>query len=173
MSVYSSLCSSIQAFIRTPTTFAEVQNKFFSLNLALQYAGSSWICVWNVKVGYSELDHAEPNQGLHCQIIMCDLHSCPILCNYASYSDYTDSKSVSTTMVKKSKKGEHCIIEVSWHILLYWVHVHHQIFSTNMMFCFHFWEKMHLTWHNLRQSYSQSIHATETVTCYNMHLRKI
>jgi len=56
--------------------------RVFPLNLALKYVSSSDIHIWSAeldrgKLDLSEPDHAEPNQGLHHQI-MCDLHSSEI-----------------------------------------------------------------------------------------------
>lgn len=50
------------------------------LNLASKYVRSSCICIWctesdHAKPVHSELDHAEPNQGLNRQILMWDTHS--------------------------------------------------------------------------------------------------
>jgi len=57
-----------------------MQDKVSSLNLLLKYVRSPYICVWNseadqAKPECSELDHAEPNQGLHNTLNKCDLHS--------------------------------------------------------------------------------------------------
>jgi hypothetical protein len=55
--------------------YLNVRWGFSPLNLVLKYAKSSQICVRSAELDHgkldrSQLDHAEPNQGLHHQIIM-------------------------------------------------------------------------------------------------------
>jgi len=66
------------------TVFTQMQDKVSSLNLALDYVRLSLICEWTTELDHiepdcSELDHAEPNHGLHHQIIMLDPCSTEIL----------------------------------------------------------------------------------------------
>jgi len=60
-----------------------MQDKVFPLQFTFKYVRSSSIHVWSAKPDCAELDrfepdHMEPNQGLHCQIIMRDIHSSEI-----------------------------------------------------------------------------------------------
>ena len=49
-----------------------MQDKVFPLNLAFECLRSSRNNeADSAKLDHSELDHAEPNQGLHLEIIMC------------------------------------------------------------------------------------------------------
>ena len=63
------------------TVCNQMQDEVFSVNLAPTYARSSEIRVWSTKPDNSEPDYVEPNQGMHCQIIMWDLCSAGILCS--------------------------------------------------------------------------------------------
>jgi len=66
------------------TIFTQMQDKISSLNFLLKYVRSTYICIWSTepdraKLECSEPDHAQPNQGVHNQIIKWDLHSSEIL----------------------------------------------------------------------------------------------
>jgi hypothetical protein len=61
-----------------------MQDEIFSWNLALKYVKSSYIRIGSAEPDHAKPDHfnlahVEPNQDLHRQIIMWDLHSCAIL----------------------------------------------------------------------------------------------
>ena len=59
----------------TYTELTRMQDKVYSLNLVLKLRGCLKFMykVQNktTKLDQSELDHAEPNQGMYCQTIMC------------------------------------------------------------------------------------------------------
>jgi hypothetical protein len=72
----------------------------FSLNLVLKYVRLCEIHVWS-----TEPDHMEWNQGLHPQIIMCDLcflRYCAALSGNSS-TNFWDSLLVPCSRVRKSK----------------------------------------------------------------------
>jgi hypothetical protein len=113
--------------------FTRMQDEVFHLNLAFTYMRSSLICIWGTglnrsKPDHSELDHAEPNLGLHCQI-MWHLHFSEILHSIVWYF-FTNISGQSVGVSFKGQemqKREHSMTEINWHNLLFWDFVHHLI----------------------------------------------
>jgi hypothetical protein len=72
------------------------------------------------KLDRSEMDHVEPNYGLHHQIIMWDLHSSELLhsvqCNPYRHFWTTDRYHLQGSRNPK----EQSMNEVNWHNLLFW-----------------------------------------------------
>ena len=63
-----------------------MQDETFPLNLALKYVMLSEIRVWSAEPDHAkldrfDLDHSEPNRGLHRQIVMWNLHFSEMLCS--------------------------------------------------------------------------------------------
>jgi hypothetical protein len=72
-----------------------------------------------MELGRTELDHAEPNQGPHCQFIIRDLRSSEIL-RSMEWLYLTNISGQPLSPIFKGQeiqKGEQCTTEVNWHKL--------------------------------------------------------
>lgn len=100
-----------------------MQHKVFSLNLAIKYVRLSYIRVQSAKPAHTkpdrpELDHAESNQGLHCQT-SCEI--CALLEYYQHFRTIYQSHLQTTRNPKEIPKHDFSYLASSF----LWDFVHH------------------------------------------------
>jgi hypothetical protein len=88
-----------------------MQDQVFPFNLALKYVRLSLIGVSSTetncaKPDHHKLDHAEPNEGLQCQIIMQDLHSPEINMQYRVVIPHGHFGTTSMSQLQESRNPE-------------------------------------------------------------------
>jgi len=113
-----------------------MQDEVCYLNLVLMYVRSSKIHVWNAELHRAKQDHAEPNQGLHHQIIMWVLHSSGILLSIDWWFLIDVSEWPISPIFKSQEiqKREESMTVVNSHSFLFWDTVHHLILYRSMTF---------------------------------------
>jgi hypothetical protein len=126
------------------TIFTEMQDELYHLNLTFTCMRSYKICIWGTeldssKPSNSESDHAEPNLGLHCQI-MWNLRSSEILCSAMWYFHTNVLGQPISPRIKGQEipKRENGTMEINWHNYLLWEFVHHLITYIHEWMTHHF-----------------------------------
>jgi len=127
ISVCSSSCSSKQPFIRTLNIFIQAQDEVFSLNAALQFARPS--CNSLVKFQAGLLWNGPCRAQTQISIAKSLREIFTLFQYYVAHGGNTNiSGQYISLNFKEIQKGEHSMIEVSWHNLLFWDCVLHLIF---------------------------------------------